>query len=132
MTVFILSDSALTTSDRDTEKIKGPLVVGTVSETKRLVDEAGWIQLPTWADKTEIAKLALNEARAAYEKDSSILPCDVLFLIWKQHAESFKGATMMEIGREVCDLVFTLGTESVPAFIDCDDDDGEGWKLANT
>lgn len=88
----------------------------TNTEAKRLAQAVQWIPFPHFAAKQEIAEVLANEVSLIRETDGALEPCDLIFVVWKQSPLSFGGASMIEIGRAVCDVVFTLGTETVAAF----------------
>ncbi|MEO6994917.1 MAG: hypothetical protein ABI273_15015 [Lacunisphaera sp.] len=127
--VIVMADKDVTEDDKRKAVSHSAFETGTQSEAQRLVNKVQWIAFPTNSTKEEMAVVMANEVQARRANDDTLDPCDTLFVLWKSQAGSFEGAALLEIGLHICHSVFTVGTATVPAFLDEDDDQANRWKV---
>jgi hypothetical protein len=119
--VFVISDAPL--SDEARRKVPASFahIVGTYTETKRLVDEVRWLHLAYDFSVQNIYRIAGAELVLALREIEDFRWEDALFVVWKQHPESFCGVPTLKIGESICDITFAA-IEEARAKLDPDED----------
>jgi hypothetical protein len=119
--VFVISDAHLSDETRRTVPACFADIVGTYTETKRLVDDVRWLKLSIFYSVEQIYRIAGAELALALREIEDFKWEDALFVVWKESPDSFCGVPSLKIGEAIRDITFAA-IEEARAKLDPDED----------
>lgn len=132
--VMVITDAVLKPDDINLAIKRTASITGTFTEGRRLAEKVRWLDFCSGSPVANIAKVTSNELAMAIEESPGLTQDNILFLVWKEHPDSFGGIAKLELAREICHSLFTYEKSTdqpyQDSYCDKDDDDlsGEGWK----